>query len=62
MGRSPQTVELRHSQLRFVAREIGAHSNAVTEDDLTTFFACYGEERGPETRKSYRAAVRAFFD
>lgn len=61
VGRSPATVELRHYQLRFVAREIGGHPNCVTEDDLATFFACY-EEWGPETRKSYRAAVRAFFD
>lgn len=61
IGRSPMTVQLREAQLRFAAREIGGHPNAVTEDDLTTWFACYAEWK-PETRRSYRAALRGFFE
>lgn len=61
VGRSPETVKLRECQLRFAAREIGGHPNAVTEDDLTTWLACYPDWK-PETRRSYRSALCGFFE
>lgn len=61
IGRSPRTVALREVQLRFAAREIGGHPNAVTEDDLVTWLACYPDWK-PETRRSHRAALCGFFE
>ncbi|MGP4058771.1 tyrosine-type recombinase/integrase [Mycobacterium sp. 4D054] len=61
VGRSPLTIRLREDQLRLVAREVGGHPNAVTEDDLVTWFACYPDWKA-ETRRSHRAAVRGFFE
>lgn len=61
VGRSPKTVELRGYQLRHIAREVGGHPNAVTEDDLLTFFALF-PDWGPETRKTYRSAMCSFFE
>ncbi|WP_460356687.1 tyrosine-type recombinase/integrase [Mycobacterium sp. ZZG] len=61
VGRSPKTIELRVGQLRMVAREIGGHPNAVTQDDLVTWLGCYPDWK-PETRRSYRGAICGFFD
>ncbi|MHC9294173.1 tyrosine-type recombinase/integrase [Mycobacterium sp. LTG2003] len=60
VGRSPETIKLRKSQLRQVAQEVGGHPNAVTEDDLVTWFGCYADW-SLETRRSYRAAICGFF-
>lgn len=61
VGRSPRTVTLRAWQVRKLAADIGGHPNAVTEDDLITWFACYPDWK-PETRHSYRSGVCMFFD
>ncbi|MDO0975983.1 tyrosine-type recombinase/integrase [Mycolicibacterium frederiksbergense] len=61
IGRSPITVELRRSQLRHVAREIGGNPTQVTHEDLIDWFARYAHWM-PETRRSYRAAVRGLFE
>ncbi len=60
VGRSPRTVQLRGEQLRQAARELGGHPNVITESDLVSWMARH--EWKPETRRSYRAALRGFFE
>ncbi|CAN5524132.1 tyrosine-type recombinase/integrase [soil metagenome] len=60
VGRSPKTVQLRGNHLRYIARGIGGHPNAVTEDDIVSWFGCY-PDRKLETRRSYRTTICGFF-
>lgn len=59
IGRTENTIYLRHNQLRYLAKSINIHPAAVTEKDLTDWFGHH--DWRTETRRSYRAAVRGFF-
>jgi integrase/recombinase XerC len=61
VGRSPETVRLRSEQLELIAREIGGHPNAVTEDKLVRWLASHPRWK-PETRRSYRNCIAGFFE
>lgn len=59
-GRSPNTVRLRCSQLRRLASDVApAGPWNVTADELVQWLA--RPTWGPDTRRSHRSAVRAFY-
>ena len=59
IGRPPTTIGLRGMQLRHIARLLGKQPSSVTRQDLLDVFAAQAWK--PETRKSYRNGLRAFF-
>lgn len=61
IGRPPTTVGLRSWQLKHLAEIVQKAPAGVSQDDLLQVFATHTEWK-PETRKSYRAAMRGFFD
>lgn len=58
-GTPPSTVGVRVYQVRRCGREVGLPPNRVTLDDLTAWLA--SKSWAPNTRRSYRAALRSFY-
>lgn len=61
IGRPDTTVGLRLWQLNHLARMVRKAPARVTADDLLKVFAKHSGWK-PETRKSYRAAIRGFYE
>lgn len=60
IGRPRTTVDLRRYQLAYLAKSLNLSPIRITNEDLIRWFAIH-EEWKPETRRSYRSAVRGFF-
>lgn len=58
-GRPATTIELRTYQVRRVMRDIDTDPWLLTTEDLLTYLG--GQTWAPETRRSYRASLRAFY-
>lgn len=58
-GRRPGTIALRSRQVRQVLRDLNAEPSDVTEAQLLGWLSQH--DYAPETRQSYRAALRSFF-
>lgn len=58
-GKPETTIGLRCYHLERLAREVGRTPRSVTLDHLTTWLA--GKDWAPNTRRSYRASLRAFY-
>lgn len=61
IGRPETTIGLRCWQLNHLARMVRKAPARVSADDLLRVFAAHSAWK-PETRKSYRAAMRGFFN
>ncbi|WP_079614575.1 tyrosine-type recombinase/integrase [Mycobacteroides abscessus] len=59
IGRPRTTVSTRRAQLHRIARGLGMPPAAVTQDDVTDWFA--EQSWSPETRRAHRSAAVAFF-
>jgi integrase len=59
IGRPKTTRDLRRYQIAYLAKSINIHPQNLTEADLIGWFAIH--DWAPETRRSYRSAVQAFF-
>lgn len=60
IGRSKTTRELRRVQINYLARSANRSPIEMTENELIQWFAIHKDWK-PETRRSYRAAIRGFF-
>ena len=60
IGRSQTTRDLRQCQITYLAKSTNLALDLFTHDDLIDWFAIH-EQWKPETRRSYRAAIRGFF-
>ena len=58
-GLSPETVKVRRYQLRRLATDVGGDPATITGRDLVEWLAAMDWK--PETRRSHRATLRAFF-
>lgn len=59
IGRPKTTIKTRRSQLRHHGRSLNIHYSAVVADDIVGWFGI--QEWLPETRRSYRSAIRGFY-
>jgi integrase len=59
IGRPATTVDLRRNQLRYLAKSLHMQPDKITEADLVGWFGLHDWK--PETRRSYRAALRSFY-
>jgi integrase len=59
IGRPRTTRDLRRYQISYLAKSLNIEPGRVTETDLIGWFAIH--DWAPETRRSYRSAVQAFF-
>ncbi|UJL29905.1 tyrosine-type recombinase/integrase [Mycolicibacterium vanbaalenii] len=60
IGRPKTTCNLRRFQLFYLAKSLNKPVEGITHGDLIEWFAIHDEWK-PETRRSYRAAIRGFF-
>ena len=60
IGRPKTTCNLRRFQLTYLGKSLNLPLTSVSQDDLIEWFAIHAEWK-PETRRSYRAAIRGFF-
>ena len=60
IGRPKTTRDLRRFQLGYFAKSLNLPPGRITHDDLIGWSAIHAEWK-PETRRSYRAALRGFF-
>lgn len=60
IGRPKTTRDLRYYQLVYLARSTNTPLDRITYDDLIEWFSIH-EDWKPETRRSYRSALRGFF-
>lgn len=61
IGRPQTTRTLRRYQLLYLRQTINLPPRRITYADLIDWFAVHGEWK-PETRRSYRAGIRGFFE